>query len=123
MIRTASCSRQRIEEAKRSDVYRLSRLERNAPLSDLSKFNSPQTGIKELLKKCRATQWHFYESPTPSQLVLLHPYVGQTLHVSQSWHFTMTLPTDISKSNKVHIFSVSHFCIILRILRGLFILL
>ena len=68
-------------------MYRLSRLERNAPLSDLSKFNSPQTGIKELLKKCRATQWHFYESPTPTPtrfyciLMLAKLYMSHTLVV------------------------------------------
>ena len=66
-------------------TYRLSRLERNAPLSDLSKFNSPQTGIKELLKKCRTTQWHFYESPTPTPtrfyciLMLAKLYMSHTL--------------------------------------------
>lgn len=67
-------------------MYRLSRLERNAPLSDLSKFNSPQqTGIKELLKKCRTTQWHFYESPTPTPtrfyciLMLAKLYMSHTL--------------------------------------------
>ena len=60
-----------------------------APLCLISQFTCRHCGIKELLKKyirCRTQHNGTFTKVQPPQLfvLLLHPYVGQTLHV---WHF------------------------------------